>query len=56
MKNRVDEIREKLYKGSLNRMGIENLSFYELKQYVEHLEGIKEEYLALLNNIEKHLK
>lgn len=56
MKNRIDEIREKIYKGSLNRMGIENLSFYELKQYVEHLEGIKEEYLTLLNNIEKHLK
>lgn len=56
MKNRADEIREKLYKGSLNSLGIENVSFYELKQYVKYLEGIKKEYLELLNNIEKHLK
>ena len=56
MKNRVDEIREKIYKDSLNALGIDNVSFYELKQYIKHLEGIKEEYLTLLNNIEKYLK
>lgn len=56
MKNRIDEIREKINKESLNTFNIDNVSFYELKQYIKHLEGIKEEYLELLDNLEKHLK
>ena len=48
---KIRDIENKIKKG----LRIENLSISEIKEYMEYLQGIREEYLELLLKIEKHL-